>query len=203
MINRIGAPIKLVITLKGSSDEVKDLAISSHISNRDAPTIAVAGMSFLLSTPTIGLAMCGLTTPIHVIIPAIEVEAEVANVAKMIDKALYFFTSTPNAFASSSPKESMLKTHLRHRMPIIPIIIGITAISKSPHLIPEKLPKSQNTIVGSLLYGSARYFANPTNAEKNAEKTLKQSYQLRSSLINFLQGIFLICMLKQLQQCQI
>jgi len=101
-----------VMTLSGSSIGVRDLARSSHIKSKAAPTKAVAGTSFLLSNPTSNLAMCGLTTPIQAIIPATEVAEAVPKVAKKIPRLLHFLTSNPKAFASSSPRERTLKIHL-------------------------------------------------------------------------------------------
>ena len=87
------------------------LDIVSTAVRNEAPRMIDAGTVFLASGPAIILAICGITSPTHPMIPLTATEDAVMRDAATIATALIAFVLTPRDSASSSGSESMFSLH--------------------------------------------------------------------------------------------
>ena len=88
--------------LTGNSAEEISLFIKSITSKNMLPINIEVGITFLLFVPTISLARCGITRPIHPIVPATDIEAATMMVEVIRKYARSKIIFTPNDLASSS-----------------------------------------------------------------------------------------------------
>ena len=149
MMKNIGAPIKEVKTLIGSSYTEADLAISSMINKNKLPISADTGNSFRESLPTINLVIWGITRPtqlIPLVIATAEDVSRVAHVTVIVRNTKMF---SPIDFASYSERDNKF---IRQRIRISgtePKAKNNRQKGMSRILTLLKLPISQYVILGS------------------------------------------------------
>ena len=115
----------------------------STISKKIAPNKALIGKMILLSAPNKSLAIWGIINPIQPIIPASITLKALINVATTITMIFTFSVSTPNAFASSSPKLRAFKYFEKKSKIKIPQSMGMLKFQTMVEVLKDKLPISQ------------------------------------------------------------
>ena len=108
-----------------------------------APIKILAGITFVLSGPVSIRAKCGITSPIHPIVPLIHTADAVSNVAQIIIKFRTIVTETPSVFASLSPSERILILHLRRKIITDAVTITGPTVNKSFGNTFVRLPNCQ------------------------------------------------------------
>ena len=114
-----------------SIGEKIDLDIKSERIKNDAPKIELNGITYLLFAPTINLMICGTTNPTKPIIPQSETETAAKKEARPIKINLFFSTSIPRDFASSSDNSKIFNLSDKKIAKIIPKTALKKAINKT------------------------------------------------------------------------
>lgn len=108
-----GAPISDVSTPRGISYASRVRQQLSTTSINKAPVKSEKRIRVLLLGPEINLTRCGIISPTHPIVPAIDTTEAVSKVAHIMQTILTVETLIPIDFASSSPKDKRLSFHLK------------------------------------------------------------------------------------------
>ena len=86
MMTNTTVPNKPVTALNGISESVNDLDKMSVKIMNEPPKVIQSGIVLFVLCPTINLTMCGITRPIHEMVPQKQTDIAVSNVAMPIIK---------------------------------------------------------------------------------------------------------------------
>lgn len=120
-----------------------------------APIPMETGSNCWWLLPLRSLPMCGTTSPIQPIMPAMATVEAVINVAQTISPSRNRETLIPSDRASSSDRVSRFMRQRSSNSGISPAKISGAENHRSCSVIVDKPPSSQKVIDGSWVYGSA------------------------------------------------